>query len=254
MRHSAVTILVSMAGKGDRFRTAGYELPKYALEAVGRTLLNWSLCSLRPLFQSGRVLFVFCEADNHDGSIADLISSECSDLGVADYVLIPLSNRTRGQAETAFLGLMEEAPQAPLLIWNIDTYVEPRALIGVGRSPQNAFYCFECFEDRSYSWVRKDESSGHALEVREKEKISQFAGVGLYEFATVELFRDTYLKTYGKGPSQSVRELYVAPLYGTLIDQQIRVDAPLIDASAVHILGTPVEYEDWRETFRIPYV
>jgi NDP-sugar pyrophosphorylase family protein len=245
-RRPHITILVPMAGTGQRFRAAGYETPKFALQAGGRTLMNWSLASLAALFERGRFLFAFCEEDNQDGRVADLISAECSSLGVSEVKLISLTRRTGGQAETAFLGLAEETSEAPLFVWNIDTYVESRALIGIGNSDQNAVYCFECSQDRPYSWVRKDESHGYTLEVREKKKISNYASLGLYEFATTGLFRHAYLTTYGTRPSGSVGELYVAPLYNELIRGGIPVNAPVVDASAVHILGTPKEYEEWR--------
>jgi hypothetical protein len=239
-------ILVCMAGKGQRFRSAGYEAPKFALLAGGRTLLNWSLSGLSELFNRGRFLFAFCDADNRGGYVARLISAECSSLGIRDFETIALRDRTKGQAETALLALAGEPSEAPLLIWNIDTYVEPRALTGIGRVPRNAIYCFEVLDEHPYSWVRKDPVQGYGLEVREKQKISNCASIGLYEFSTAECFQEAYVNTYAKQDVQLQGELFVAPLFNALIRKGIVVDVPILDASAVHILGTPSQYDDWR--------
>ena len=41
-----MTILITMAGLGTRFREAGYTVPKYQIEAKGKTLFAWSMESL----------------------------------------------------------------------------------------------------------------------------------------------------------------------------------------------------------------
>lgn len=41
-----MTIIITMAGLGSRFRRAGYNCPKYMIEAKGKTLFDWSMDSL----------------------------------------------------------------------------------------------------------------------------------------------------------------------------------------------------------------
>ena len=40
-------IVITMAGLGSRFRKAGYNMPKFMIEAKGRTLFEWSMESLK---------------------------------------------------------------------------------------------------------------------------------------------------------------------------------------------------------------
>ena len=42
-----MTIVITMAGLGSRFRKAGYEMPKYMIEDHGKTLFDWSMESLK---------------------------------------------------------------------------------------------------------------------------------------------------------------------------------------------------------------
>ena len=41
-----LTIIITMAGLGERFRKAGYDCPKYMIQAKGKTLFEWSMDSL----------------------------------------------------------------------------------------------------------------------------------------------------------------------------------------------------------------
>ena len=41
-----LTVVITMAGLGSRFRKAGYNVPKYMIEVHGKTLFEWSMESL----------------------------------------------------------------------------------------------------------------------------------------------------------------------------------------------------------------
>ena len=43
---NSMTIIITMAGLGSRFKKAGYDCPKYMIEAKGKTLFEWSMDSL----------------------------------------------------------------------------------------------------------------------------------------------------------------------------------------------------------------
>ena len=40
-----VNVIITMGGIGSRFAKVGYNLPKYMIEAKGKTLFEWSLDS-----------------------------------------------------------------------------------------------------------------------------------------------------------------------------------------------------------------
>ena len=57
--HVLTSGLITMAGRGQRFRDAGYDVPKFAIEVHGRSLFAWSLMSLSSWLLAGaRVVFV----------------------------------------------------------------------------------------------------------------------------------------------------------------------------------------------------
>ena len=64
-----MNIIITMAGLGRRFRKAGYNCPKYMIEAKGKTLFDWSMDSLIGYNKSvDRYVFVV-RAEDHAGVV-----------------------------------------------------------------------------------------------------------------------------------------------------------------------------------------
>ena len=50
--------VITMAGLGSRFRKVGYNVPKFMIEAKGKTLFEWSMESLKN-FRGDDVKYIF---------------------------------------------------------------------------------------------------------------------------------------------------------------------------------------------------
>ena len=61
-----MTIIITMAGLGTRFKKAGYQCPKYMIEAKGKTLFEWSMDSLVGYNQQGCTESDMTEVTEHD--------------------------------------------------------------------------------------------------------------------------------------------------------------------------------------------
>lgn len=229
--------IVTMAGAGKRFRDAGYDVPKYEIRVGGRTLFSWSIESLRS-FIDARWRFTFVALAEHRGR--NFIERECKALGIERFDILELERLTDGQATT----VIAAAPcvvdvHAPIVIYNIDTFVEPAtmplaAMRGDGWVP--------CFPGRGDAWsfARCDEGL-RVLELREKVRISNDATVGLYGFSSFAAYRGTYETYYGDGRNLERGEKYIAPMYNQLIAEGRSVFVHRVPAEAVHPLGTPEE-------------
>jgi hypothetical protein len=77
--------------------------------------------------------------------------------------------------------------------------------------------------------------------VREKKRISPHATVGLYWFASFDLFRRAYDAHYATGETLEAGERYVAPLYNWLLSQHRPVFVHAVPVDAVVPLGVPDE-------------
>jgi len=230
-----MTVLITMAGLGSRFKEKGYLPPKYRIMARGRTLLEWSMMSLQAFFEQR---FIFACLDEADG---DWIRAAAEALGITEIIVARRRGVSRGQAETAFDALAHVELTQPLWIYNIDTCVAPNFMrpqdLGTAAGCVPAFPCIE----PNMSFVRYG-SGIDVIAIAEKRPISIWATVGLYGFRTAASFAAHYQEAYESASMQIINgERYVAPMYELMLRQGERVVAPRLQKDHVSILGTPDE-------------
>lgn len=233
-----LTIVITMAGIGNRFRKVGYTVPKYQIEAHGRPLFDWSMLSLQGYASlSPNYIFIVRAQDKASA----FIKVRCSMLKITEFKMIEIDELTDGQATTAMLAAATWNSGLPVLIYNIDTYVEPgemnaQQLCGDGFIP-----CFNGEGDH-WSFVKTD-AFGKAIEVREKERISDHCTLGAYYFKTGLLYEQLYRRYYFDEKRMEKGEKYIAPLYNELITSGGTVCISDVPVQTVHVLGTPEELE-----------
>lgn len=239
MRVAVTNLVVTMAGRGTRFRQAGYDIPKFAIEVHGRTLFAWALLSLSSWWSDTLARAVFIA--HRDDDTAGFVATQCQLLGLGSHALIQLDHTTDGQATTAMAAEAAVDAEAPLLIYNIDTHVRPEAL-DAGHVRGDGW--LPCFPGQGSAWsFARADADGRVDEVREKERISDDATVGLYWFRSFSLFRSLYQHAVRHGGGAQAGERYVAPLYRLLLDQGGEVYLDRLADDDVVPLGTPAEVE-----------
>lgn len=234
----APTVVITMAGASRRFAEAGYRQPKFTILARGHSLFRWSIQSLAAFIRAGSP-FVFVTQEAF--AARSFIEAECDALGIRRPAVVELPGPTDGQATTALAAAPDVAAASPLAIYNIDTYVQPPALDPARWRGDGWIPCFPGLGDH-WSFVRAD-PDGRATEVREKQRISPHATVGLYGFASFDLFAATYESCFRGGTGLVRGERYVAPMYNALIAGGHRVYIDAVRREDVHPLGTPEELE-----------
>ena len=231
-----MAVIITMAGMGSRFREAGYDCPKYRIEACGKTLFEWSMDSLLDFFPHiTQCIFVVRKEDRASG----FIRAACRKYGVGDPQIIEIDQMTDGQATTALLAVPYCQSDEPVLIYNIDTYVEPGGLRYEDISGDGYIPCFHA-PGEHWSFVRTD-GGNRVLEVREKKRISDHCTLGAYYFSSAWMYRGMYEEYYMDDGHMEKGEKYIAPMYNHMIQKGIEVKAGLVSADMVHVLGTPEE-------------
>jgi hypothetical protein len=234
-------VAITMAGLGSRFRKAGYDMPKYHIPALGRPLFDWSMLSLTAFIQAGwRFRFAALRIDN----AVPFITERCAALGIDVDTIMELDALTDGQATTA-MRLLDGAPsEAPITIFNIDTYISPEH-IGPEQIGANVDGWLPCFPGQGDGWsfARTDET-GRVVELREKQRISSHATTGLYYFSTAGLYREVY-DTYFLSGGEEKGERYIAPMYNKLISDGRLVMIHHVPLSEMGMLGTPEQVAEF---------
>ena len=239
MQRKKMTIIITMAGLGSRFRNAGYDLPKYMIEAKGKTLFDWSMDSLLDYNpQVERYVFVVRKEDN----AKKFILQHCSKYEINDIEIVEIDYKTDGQATTCMLAMPYCRVENPIMVYNIDTYVEPYEMKYMDIEGEGHIPCFHA-EGNHWSFVKLDEH-GNVMEVREKERISDNCTLGAYYFSSAKMFIELYNEYYCDNSTHLEKnEKYIAPLYNFMIEKGMNVTISTINAEKVHVLGTPEELE-----------
>ena len=238
---SKMTIIITMAGLGIRFRNAGYDCPKYMIEVKGKTLFEWAMDSLSDYNEHvSKYIFVVRKED----ASSDFIHEKCKKYFNGEVKIVELDHTTDGQATTCMYALPFCDADSPIMIYNIDTYVEPgemkyKDIAGEGHIP-----CFHGEGDH-WSFVRLNDA-GEVVEVREKVRIAENCTLGAYYFSSAELYKTVYEEYYADDSHMERNEKYVAPLYNYMLTKGMKVTISNVDKEKVHVLGTPEELEEFK--------
>ena len=235
-----IDIVITMGGLGSRFRKAGYKVPKYMIEAKGKTLFDWSMISLKG-YRDAADRYIFLAMQDESADVEKFILDKCKELNIPDPKVIILDHLTDGQATTAMLAEKYWDPEHALLIYNIDTYVESGCMNSAELKGDGFIPCFSAEGDH-WSFVRLDEN-GKVVEIKEKQRISSHCTLGAYYFKSCALYKQLYDEYYKENAHNVNGEKYVAPLYDYLLSKGGEIYISDVPAERVHVLGTPEELE-----------
>lgn len=245
-----------MAGLSSRFQKAGYRLPKYMLPLAGHSMLQRVVSGFRSQFDEQEFLFICRDIADTEA----FIHSEMQQMvpAPASYKIIVLEQETAGQADTVYQGLKRAnvQPDEPLTIFNIDSqhrdFQYPEAF---AHSDVDGY--LEVFEEQGDHWSfalpdPNSDAPNVVREVAEKRRISDLCSTGLYYFRSAETFYDLFEATLSTAPEHlDGSERYIAPLYNIAIQRGLDIRYAKIARDAITITGTPDEYRDALEKFKV---
>ena len=234
-----------MAGRGQRFVDAGYDLPKMLIPAHGKTLMEWSIDSL-PLELCTNLVCIILREHEEEYRLSDKIMALYDDRFSIKFLF--LDQVTRGQAETVFLAHHLFDDHKELLIYNIDTYFySPILAADLLRADHDGVLgAFHATENRfSFAKVGID---GYVTETAEKQVISNLALTGMYHFKEVQDFIET-VSYHLNNDLRVNNEFYIAPMYNYLIKKGMRF---IVNSCDSHfILGTPAELDYFLRNYKV---
>jgi dTDP-glucose pyrophosphorylase len=233
-----IDVVITMGGVGSRFRKMGYTVPKYMIEAKGKTLFEWSMISLEG-YKQNIDQYIFIAMKDEVCDVETFINGKCEEMRIKNYHVIILDYLTDGQATTAMMAQEYWNPEHALLIYNIDTYVEAGEMNSEELRGDGFIPCFKAEGDH-WSFVRLDEI-GKVVEIKEKKRISNYCTLGAYYFKTCQIYKDLYIDYYSNTQELVNAEKYVAPLYDYLLSKGGEIYISEIKPEMVHVLGTPEE-------------
>lgn len=230
-----MNILITMAGKCERFTRVGFTFPKWKILINQRPMLYWALRPFRKL--NGKFVFVCLASHSATQEIQDI----CRELKILNFNILEIDEAQNGQAATALIGTRHLPPNSPFMIWNIDTMLTGDFELGL---PTSGFWLtLTQLPGDCWSFARLEKSL--VVKVEEKKRISDFTSIGLYGFPHTNSLRESFFN-FRENQSSSV-EGFVAPLYNYWIEKGERVLPHFLHPNRVIPVGTPEQLlEAWR--------
>lgn len=233
MKTLKTTVIIPMAGRGQRFAVEGYKNPKPFINVKGKPMIQRVIEQLD--IPNAEFIFI-CQRSHITYDRLMMLDSLSKNVRICTVDAI-----TQGTAETVLLGTKGIDLAHPIYIINSDQLVSWDHNDLVKNDPDGAIVCFEGDGD-NWSYVLLDEADEYAVEVAEKRKISNIATAGVYYWKSGTEF----LKYASLMIEKELRvngEFYVAPVYQEAINDGKRVS--ISKCTSLTQLGTPAELESY---------
>lgn len=240
-----LNIVIPMAGRGNRFREAGYTIPKPLIPVHGKPMIQVVINNLRPKCEH-RFIFI-CLKEHIENSNVDKLLKDC----VSGCEVVVVDAVTEGPACTVLLAKKLIDNNNSLMIANCDQYVEidiDRYLEEMDKINANGLIMTFFSAHPKWSYVRLDQNS-FVTEVAEKQVISNNATVGIYNFRR----GSDFVKATEMMIASNLRinnEFYVAPVYNQIIGWGGKVVIYDVgrENDGMYGLGTPKDFEFFLST------
>lgn len=249
-------IVIPMSGFGERFRRAGYAVPKPLIQVDGKPIIA-HVIDLFP----GETDFTFiCNEDhlaNPDYQMAKILGKLCPTgriVGIGAHKLGPI------HAVRQVEHLLD--PDKPVVVnycdftcywdWHhFKSFVAQTACAGA--IPAYKGFHPHTLGTTNYAYMR--EHDGWVLDIQEKQpytdnRMNEFASSGTYYFASAKIMSDAFEQTMDQNLNVG-GEFYVSLAYKPMLAQGKKIAVYPLQ----HFMqwGTPddlVEYQSWSDTFK----
>lgn len=228
------TILIPMAGAGQRFKNEGFKLPKPLIDVNGKPMIQRVIENLNI---DANYVFVVQKEHYENFNLGTMLS-----LMVPNCKIIQTEGLTEGAACTTLLAKEYINNDDHLLIANSDQWVDWDSCDFMYNMIANELDGgILSFRDSNPKWsFAKIDNSGYVTQVAEKNPISDISTVGIYYFnrgkeyvSCAEEMIERKLKVFN--------EYYVCPVYNIMIERNKKIKT--FDCKKMYGLGTPEDYQ-----------
>lgn len=235
-----MVVIIPMAGRGSRYASRGFEVPKPLVEVSGKPMVLWAIEGLRGIDIS-KFIFVILQDHEDHFHISRLLTRNVS--GPAEFVF--LKNVTEGQLCTVLAAKHLIADDEDVLIAASDTLVIDNIQKAITQSNWAGIISVADLPGEQWSFAKTNEQ-GEVVHVAEKQRISDHASTGLYYFR-----RAKDLISFGEGmicnEERTRGEYYIIPVYQKLIEAGLKIG--ISKAEAMWDMGTPEAKEKFEKEY-----
>lgn len=244
-------LVIPMSGFGERFRKAGYTVPKPLIPVDGKPIIAHVL----DMFPGEKDVFFICNQDHLDNpefrmkEILEHYEPNGTVCGIASHKLGPV------YAVLQIFDLLK--PEAPTIVnycdftctWDFEAF----KLFAQKTACDGAIMCYTGFHPHmlgcfNYAYVKNDEQ-GNVSAIQEKQPytdtpMQEYASSGTYYFKNAQLMQEAFEETLKRDDLMLKNEFYVSLAYRPLLEKGKRVSVFPIEKFCQW--GTPEDLEEWQ--------
>ena len=247
-------LIIPMAGRGDRMKEIGGNVPKPFIEIDKRVkMFEKSIsCIDRNTYEK----IILCVLKEHlkDNTYFNIVTN----FKVKDKKIdiVEIEDVTRGQAETIYKGLENiSTPDKGLMIFNSDSYFIDAGFIDYIKRLKNekVDISLNIFKDVNNKWsFVKIDKKFNVIEIAEKKSISNYALTGFQYYNSVGLYRNLFEELLSQySLSEKKEELDISSIVDLAIKNKKKITArPVI---MFMCYGTPEEYKKYKSNFKYTF-
>ena len=235
-----MNIVLPMAGRGSRFKEAGYKDIKPFIDVKGLPMVAQVIKNLNIEFNPKFSFVIVClKKDYNDYNIGKQLTFLFPQ---ANFKFVLLDDLTDGAAQSVLAAKEFIDNPYPLLIFNSDQLIEyaPNIAYSELSLHDGGILCFDG-SGPEWSYAKLNEE-GYVTEVAEKVQISNCATAGYYYWNRGKEFV-RYAEEMIANNDRSKNEFYVAPVFNYAIKNGRRVVVHMVDK--IYQLGTPEYLEEY---------
>ena len=241
-----MNIIIPLGGKGTRFQTEEYSLPKPLIKVLNKEIIFYVLDNL-VIHKDDNVFIIYNNILNQY-DFYKIIKNKYPFIH-----LINLEEQTKGASETIYKGIDHILKNKDTTYNNIDINLKTilvdgdafytEDILGYFRALDNTFnavFYFKNYESKPvFSYIKMDETN-NIIEIKEKNKISDNANTGAYAFNNIY-----NLYKYSKYVTDNNITFKNEPYISCIINEMIKENEPFkgleINPDFFFVLGTPYQ-------------
>lgn len=216
-----LNLVIPMAGKGQRFKDAGFTTPKPLIPINGTPMIYRVAENFTPSIEH-RKLFILRKDANYE----------------VPGGALKLDHETEGAVSTMLEAEHLIGREDPMIIANCDQLITDFDIDDFIAKAADCSVTVLKSDVPHHSYVK--EQDGYITEVAEKKVISDKAVSGVYFYRKSKYFFDNAKRMIEKNDRVN-GEFYNTPVFNYIIKDGLKVNAYETPAENVHILGTPEE-------------
>lgn len=237
-----MNIIIPLGGLGERFKQEQYSFPKPLIMTLGKQMIFHLLDNLN-LAENDKI-YMIINRELEKYNFSEIIHGKYPRVSI-----LYLDKQTEGAVETVLLGLNTPIGRQAVgkaVLMDCDNFYTTDILKVLRYQDSNSIVYFEDHQSNPiYSYLLMDPAAaedrkGRILQIKEKQKISNFANTGCYCFRDIDQLRSYCVMIIEQNIRQR-NEYYLSGLVQKMIDDGEVFIANKVEIEDYHCLGTPFQ-------------